>query len=108
MPISGFRQPLDFKHRIYRQIISPILEEHGHRSVRGMQREHARMIVEKVGLDAPAMANLTISVMRLLFSLAVDSGYRVDNPFRGLKRYKGGEFRSWTDEELVATKNAGR
>jgi integrase len=87
--------------RIYRQIISPILEHHGHRSVSGMKREYARQIVEGVGLTAPAMANLTISVLRLLFSFAVDSGWRSDNPCRGLKRYKGGEFRSWTDEELA-------
>ena len=87
--------------RIYRQIISPILEHHGHRSVSGMKREHARQIVESVGLTAPAMANLTISVLRLLFSFAMDSGWRSDNPCRGLKRYKGGEFRSWTDEELT-------
>jgi integrase len=87
--------------RIYRQIISPILEHHGHRSVSGMKREHARQIVEGIGVKAPAMANLTISVLRLLFSFAVDCGWRTDNPCRGLKRYQGGEFRSWTNEELA-------
>jgi integrase len=87
--------------RIYRQIISPILERHGHRSVAGMKREHARQIVEGIGVTAPAMANLTISVLRLLLSFAVDAGWRADNPCRGLKRYRGGEFRSWTDEEFM-------
>jgi integrase len=87
--------------RIYRQIISPILEHHGHRSISGMKREHARQMVEGIGANAPAMANLTISVLRLLFSFAVDNGWRSDNPCRSLKRYKGGEFRSWTNEELA-------
>ena len=98
---AGFANLSDSSKRIYRQIISPLLENHGHRSVSGMKRDHARQIVEGIGLTAPAMANLTISVLRLLFSFAVDSGWRSDNPCRGLKRYKGGEFRSWTDEELA-------
>ena len=60
----------DSSKRNYRQIMSPILEQHGHRSVTGMNRQYARQIVESVGLNAPSMANLTIAVMRLLFSFA--------------------------------------
>jgi integrase len=90
----------DSSKRIYRQISGPILENHGHRSVSGMKRDHARQIVEDIGVKTPAMANLTISVLRLLFSFAVDNGWRSDNPCQKLKRYRGGEFRSWTDEEL--------
>jgi integrase len=91
----------DSSKRTYGQIISPVLEQHGHRSVVGMNRQHARKIVEAVGLEAPAMANLTIAVIRLLFSFAVENGWRSDNPCRGIRKYKGGEHESWTDEDLL-------
>lgn len=92
----------DSSKRTYRQIIAPVLAEHGHRSVAGMKREHARKIVEAVGVTAPSMANLTIAVLRLLFAFAVENDWRPDNPCRGLRRYKGGEHASWSDSELLA------
>jgi enterobacteria phage integrase len=92
--------------RTYGQIITPVLEQHGYRSVVGMNRQHARKIVEAVGLEAPAMANLTIAVLRLLFSFAVENGWRSDNPCRGIRRYKGGEHVSWTDEDLAMFEKA--
>jgi integrase len=87
--------------RTYRGIIAPILDDHGHRSAAGMTRQHARLIVEAVGSRAPGMANLTIKVLRLLFSFAVDENLRSDNPCRGLKRYRSGEHESWTDEQMA-------
>jgi integrase len=84
----------------YRRIMASILDQHGHRSVVGLNRQYARQIVEAVGVTAPAMANLTISVLRLLFSFAVENGWRADNPCRGLRRYKGGEHEAWSDQEL--------
>jgi len=90
----------DSSKRTYRQVIGPILNQHGHRSVIGTTRQHARQIVEAVGAKAPATANLTIAVMRLLFAFAVDEDLRTDNPWRGLRRYRSGEHESWTNEEL--------
>jgi integrase len=90
----------DSSKRTYRQIITPVLDQHGHRSVVGMTRQHARQIVETVGATAPAMANLTIAVLRLLFAFAIDGDMRKDNPCRGLRRYRGGEHESWTNEQL--------
>jgi integrase len=46
------------------------------------------------------MANLTISVLRLLFSFAVENDLRTDNPVRGIKRYSSGEHEAWTDDDL--------
>jgi integrase len=92
----------DSSKRTYRQIIAPVLADHGHRSVAGMKREHARTIVEAVGVTAPSMANLTIAVLRLIFSFAVENDWRPDNPCRGLRKYKGGEHASWTDSQLLA------
>jgi enterobacteria phage integrase len=90
----------DSSKRTYGQIMSPVLDKHGFRSVAGMNRQHARQIVEAVGIHAPSMANLTIAVLRLLFSFAVENNLRPDNPVRGIRRYKGGEHESWTDDDL--------
>lgn len=97
---AGYANLSDSSKRTYRQVIGPILNQHGHRSVIGMTRQHARRIVEAVGAQAPATANLTIAVMRLLFTFAIDEDLRTDNPWRGLPRYRGGEHESWTNEEL--------
>jgi hypothetical protein len=86
--------------RTYRGIMNPILDAHGHRSFAGMQPAHARKIVEDIGATRPALANLTRSVMRRLAAFAVENGWRADNPFQKLVKYKLGEHHSWTDEEL--------
>jgi hypothetical protein len=39
--------------------------------------------------------------MRLLLAFAVENGWRNDNPFQKLTKYKLGEYHSWTDEELT-------
>lgn len=85
----------------YNQVVGPVFAKHGHRSVAGMNRQHARQLVEAVGRDTPSMANMTISVLRLLFSYALEAGWRGDNPFRAMRRYKGGEHESWSDSELA-------
>ena len=86
--------------KTYRMVMASLLAHHGHRSVRGMRREHVRSIVEHIGNAAPAMGNLTIAVIRLLLSFAVENGWRTDNPALKIKKYKTGTHHSWTDQEL--------
>jgi len=86
----------------YRKVIAPILAEHGSRTVAGMTRDHVRRIAEDIGVDKPGMANLTISLLRLLMDFAVENGWRADNPVSKIKRYKLGKRHSWTDQELAA------
>jgi integrase len=87
---------------IYRSVMQQVLAAHGHRTVAGLNRDHARKLIQEIGETTPAMANSRLSVMRLLLNFAVENGWRGDNPFMKLKRYKGGEHRSWTDQELAA------
>ena len=87
--------------RIYRQIISPILEHHGHRSVSGMKREHARQIVESVGLTAPQWRTSRFPCFACCFHSQWTVAGVLTIPAAVSSDTRGGEFRSWTDEELT-------
>lgn len=88
----------------YRIALDPVLQKHGHRAAAdplGLRKEKARKIVEDIGADRPALANLTASVLRKLFAYAVDTGLRPDNPFAKVPAYKLGTHHTWTDAELA-------
>jgi integrase len=84
----------------YRLTLSPILAMDGHRLVRDLPADKARKIIQEIGANRPAMANLTRAVLRRLFSFAMSIGYRRDNPFDGLAKYKIGTHHTWTDAQL--------
>jgi integrase len=86
----------------YRLTLGPILKLDGHRLVRDLPPDKARKIIEEIGANRPAMANLTRAVMRRLFSFAVATGKRRENPFDRTPKYKIGTHRTWTDTELDA------
>lgn len=49
----------------------------------------------------PGAANKMLRVLKTVLTWAVDRGYRNDNPAHGIKEFKGGRWKSWTDDELV-------
>jgi integrase len=85
----------------YRLALGPILERDGHRLVRDLPPDKARKIVQEIGANRPAMANLTRAVLRRLFSFAIAMGQRRDNPFIAAPKYKIGTHHTWTDEQLA-------
>jgi integrase len=87
--------------RIYRVTLGPILEFDGHRLVRDLPPEKARKIIQEIGTKHPALANLTKSVLRRLFSFAITLRWRRDNPFEAITSYKIGTHHTWTDAELA-------
>jgi integrase len=86
----------------YRLALDPVLSRDGHRLVRDLPSDKARKIVEEIGTNRPAMANLTRAVLRRLFTFAVTVGQRRDNPFDAVPKYKIGTHHTWTDAELDA------
>jgi integrase len=50
----------------------------------------------------PGASNKMLRVLKTVLTFAVNRGYRKDNPAHGIKEFKGGRFRSWTDDELLA------
>jgi integrase len=91
--------------RIYRVALEPVLAVDGHRLVRDLPPDKARKIIQEIGAKRPALANLTKSVLRRLFSFAIAIGQRRDNPFDAVPRYKIGTHHTWTDAELAAYEN---
>jgi integrase len=86
--------------RIYRSVLEPLAAQHGHRAVSSMTPDAAARIIERIGSEKPAMANLTRAVLRKLMNFAVKSKMIVANPVVGIEPYKMGEHHTWTDIEL--------
>ena len=87
--------------REYRYRLEWLRTTHGHKPVHLLERRHVlRMRDEKA--TKPGEANTLLRIIMLILSFAVERGYRKDNPALGIKFFKKGEFRDWTDAELVA------
>lgn len=86
----------------YRLALAPVLARDGYRLVRDLPADKARKLIQEIGADRPAMANLVQAVMRRMFSFATAIGLRRDNPFAAMPRYKLGTHHTWTDEQLAA------
>jgi len=105
--VERFLRSADFANlkvgsqKTYRKALEPVLTAHGHRLVGDLETDKARKIVEDIGVRAPAMANLTRSVLMKLFNYAIDIGLRRDNPFARVPRYKVGSHHTWTEDELL-------
>jgi len=84
----------------YRLTLGPILERDGHRLVRDLPVDKARKIIQEIGANRPAMANLTRSVLSRMFSFAIAIGQRPDNPFKAVPKYRIGTHHTWSDEQL--------
>lgn len=106
--VAAFYGSVDFSNlkpsskELYHFALDPIAKEHGHRMVRDLPREKARLIIERIGADKPGMANLVAAVLRRLMNFAIDIGLRNDNPFTRIKPYKIGTHHTWTEDELAA------
>lgn len=72
----------------------------GDASIATLERKHILGWRDKLK-DKPGAANKMIRVVKGLLSFAVDRGWRKDNPALRIKMFKQGEWRDWTDEELV-------
>ncbi|NCQ24380.1 MAG: tyrosine-type recombinase/integrase [Roseovarius sp.] len=76
-------------------------EQHGHRLVRDLQREHVKAIVAKLA-DRPAASNNWLKAIKILLRHAVEMGIRRDDPTAGLRKMRTGStgFRTWTEAEI--------
>jgi hypothetical protein len=70
----------------YRIVLDPLVREHGHKMVKDLRRRHVLAIVQKIGEDRPAMANLTLSALGSMLSHAVDLELIEHNPTARIKR----------------------
>lgn len=86
--------------RLYRIALEGVAVKDGHRMAHDLPADKARKIIEEIGETRPGMANLTRSVLQLVFELAISLRIRADNPFAAVPVYKLGTHHTWTDAEL--------
>ncbi len=87
--------------RAYRLVIERFTLEHGHRLVRDMTRENVKKLVADRA-ETPAAANDVLKKLRVLIHFAIDAGWRSDDPTLRIKKFSGGEFHTWTEDEIEA------
>ena len=98
---TEYRNLKPITQRTYRSVMEPFREQHGHRLVRDLQREHVKAIVAKLA-DRPAASNNWLKAIKILMRHAVEAGMRRDDPTTGLRKMRTGStgFRTWTEEEI--------
>jgi integrase len=105
--VAYYKSP-DFKnledstqaHR--RRIIERFRSEHGDKLIRGLRREHIKLIMANKAAT-PEAANNLIKILRVMLNYAVDLDMIESNPATDIKRYKsrGDGFHTWTDDEIA-------
>jgi integrase len=96
----AFKDVKASSQKTYRNVLEPLAKVHGHRAVADLNRKQAEKLLHDIGLKKPAMANLTKSVLKLLFEIAIKEEWREDNPFVGIEPFKSGTFHTWNEGEL--------
>ncbi len=89
--------------RTYRSEIDRFREEHGASRVTHLQRKHIQAIVAKqYKASGAASANKHLKMIRLLMRLAVEMGWRPDDPAHGIKLYRqqGNGFADWSEKDI--------
>jgi integrase len=98
---KGFKKDIKpSSQRAYRSVLTKLVADHGHRGVSMMTQEAVERIINRIGDEKPAMANLTRAVLRKLMRFAVKSKLIASNPVVDIERFKTGEHHTWTDAEL--------
>jgi integrase len=87
--------------KTYRSVLERFRNEHGLKSVATLERRHIKTILG--GMSAtPAAANKLLDKLKILMALAMDEGWRKDDPTQGVKGFKirSDGFHTWTEDEI--------
>lgn len=86
---------------LYREILDRLTSSHGSKFLRHLKRRHVREIRDAHS-DTPGAANNVLRLLKIVLNFAVEDEVIEANPAARMKELKGGEYRSWTDEECAA------
>jgi integrase len=88
--------------RTYRHILEHFRAEHGDKPVSLLGREHVKVMVDAKAAT-PAAANKFRKLLHVLMHVAVDRGWRKDNPVTGVKgvRSKSQGFQTWSEDHIA-------
>jgi integrase len=99
----GFKALRPSTARVYRNILERFREEHGAKSVAGMEPRHVRSLLSAKA-STPDAANRLLGMISLIMDHAVADGMRPDNPAHGIKRlrHKSEGFATWSESDIAA------
>jgi enterobacteria phage integrase len=83
----------------YRRVIDGFLEQHGHRQVKQMTREHVDILIGKMA-SKPGAGIVLLKRLRTLVRYAMALGWIDRDPTAGAKAYRSKEIHTWTEEEI--------
>ncbi len=88
----------------YRRVIDGFLEEHGHRQVKEMTREHVDIIIGKMA-NKPGAGIILLKRVRTLVRYALALGWINRDPTAGARSYRSKEIHTWNEEEIETFEN---
>lgn len=88
--------------KTYRSTLERFREAHGAKMVATIERKHIKAIIGSMAAT-PAAANKLLDKLHILMALALDEGWRKDDPTAGVKGYskKTEGFHTWTEDEIA-------
>lgn len=100
---AGFRQLAADTQATYRNRIERLRAALGDMPAAGLERRHVRAIMDAKA-DTPAMANGFLKMLRILMTLAIDEGWRRDDPTYHVKslRTRSSGWPTWSEEDIAA------
>jgi hypothetical protein len=97
-----FRDLKPRSQRVYRLVLEPLGRRRmAQEDVRRLKRRNVKALRDEKA-ETPGMANLTVSVVSALLRYARDEEWIEHNPALGVKKFKLGEHRAWSDCECAA------
>ena len=84
----------------YRRVIDGFLEQHGHRRVDQMTREHVDIVVGRMA-DRPGAGIILLKRIRTLIRYAMALGWTDRDPTAGVKAYRSKEIHTWNEHEIA-------
>ncbi|HIE69494.1 MAG TPA: hypothetical protein EYP98_04660, partial [Planctomycetes bacterium] len=95
---GNFKEKAPRTQALYRAILDKLSVEHGHKPVRLLKRRHIRKMRDALA-DTPGAANNVLRLLKIVLYFGVEEENLEINPAARMKELKGGEWRSWTDDE---------
>jgi integrase len=84
----------------YRRVIDGFLNEHGHRRVDQLRREHIDTIIGRMA-NRPGAGIVLLKRIRTLVRYAISLKWLQHDPTLGATSYRSKEFHTWTEKELA-------
>jgi hypothetical protein len=97
---TAFNEKAESTKVIYRRILDQLSLEHGHKRLHTLRKRHIRKLRD-ARAETPAAANNVLRMLKIILYFAVEEELLEVNPAARVKELKGGEYRSWTDEECA-------